>query len=220
MPLGLFVYPVLQAADILLYKTTHVPVGDDQEQNLELVRDLSEKFNKHYLPYFIKPQTIKSSNPIAIRVKSLRKPEKKMSKSDNDQRSRINIVDSPDVIIDKCKKAVTDFTPNLTFDPENRPGVSNLISIHSLFTGLSPQQICDNHVKLNTGQYKLVLAEIIIEALRSVRVKYHHYISDELRLNEILTNGNTQAREIASQTLDDVMRIIGFKMTNKFVSFK
>ena len=134
VPLGLFLYPVLQSADILLYRATDIPVGEDNLQNIQIARQVCQKFNNRFGRYFPSPAAILSNDNTA-RLRSLRNPEKKMSKSDDDQKSCIYINDSPDEIRDKVKKCVTDSTKELFFDPENRPGVSNLILIHSSLTG-------------------------------------------------------------------------------------
>ena len=136
VPLGLFLYPVLQSADILLYRATDIPVGEDNLQNIQIARQVCQKFNNRFGRYFPSPAAILSNDNTA-RQRSLRNPEKKMSKSDDDQKSCIYINDSPDEIRDKVKKCVTDSTKELFFDPENRPGVSNLILIHSSLTGTS-----------------------------------------------------------------------------------
>ncbi|KAJ4439141.1 hypothetical protein ANN_15098 [Periplaneta americana] len=151
VPLGLYIYPVLQAADILLYRATQVPVGEDQTQNLQLVQHLAKIFNNRHGPTFPVPEAIMADSSIS-RLKSLRDPSKKMSKSDQDPRSRIEITDTPEDLLEKCKKAVTDFTSEVTFDPEKRPGVANLITIHSLFTGLDPAEVCKQARGLDTGR--------------------------------------------------------------------
>ncbi|PNF20689.1 Tryptophan--tRNA ligase, mitochondrial [Cryptotermes secundus] len=156
VPLGLYVYPVLQAADILLYRATHVPVGEDQTHNLELVQHLAKIFNNRYGHTFPIPKAVVADSSIS-RLKSLRDPSKKMSKSEQDPKSRIEITDTPDDILEKCKKALTDFTSEITFDPEKRPGVANLITIHSLFTGLDPAEICEQNIGLDTGRENFYL---------------------------------------------------------------
>ncbi|KAG5325148.1 SYWM protein, partial [Pseudoatta argentina] len=149
VPLGLYIYPVLQTADILLYKT-HVPVGQDQAQHIQLAQDLVQIFNRQFGQTFPVPRTL--INGPSQRIKSLRDPTKKMSKSHTDSKSRLNLLDEPDKLLEKVKKAVTDFTSEVTYDPEKRPGVANLINIHSLFTGQTTEEICKEAVGLNTGQ--------------------------------------------------------------------
>ena len=143
VPLGLFIYPVLQAADILLYKATRVPVGEDNLQNLQVARDLRQKFNRHFYQsksFFPQPEPILPDST-AARLRSLRNPEKKMSKSDPDTKSCIYLTDSPDVIAGKVKACVTDSTKELTLCPETRPGVANLMVILSELRGTTPEQV-------------------------------------------------------------------------------
>ncbi|CAB3381191.1 Hypothetical predicted protein [Cloeon dipterum] len=134
IPLGLFIYPVLQSADIMLYKATHVPVGEDQLQHIQLAQHLGNTFNARYGHTFPPIKAMVEESGVA-RLRSLRNPEKKMSKSDPDPKSRISLVDEPKVIVEKCKKAITDFTSEVTYDPEGRRGVATLIDLVSLCTG-------------------------------------------------------------------------------------
>lgn len=206
----MLLYPVLQTADILLYKAQEVPVGEDQTAHLNLARDLAHKFNVKYGQVFPEIRPIYSTHLTASRIKNLRDPSKKMSKSDLDVKGRIDISDSPEVIREKCKKALTDFTSAVTFDPVQRPGVSNLISLHSLFTQKSTQTICDEASSLTTAQYKLVLADVIIEALAPIRTKIDQLMKEELFLKETLSKGAAKANEMASSTLQQVFKCIGF----------
>lgn len=139
IPLGLFIYPVLQAADILLYKASSVPVGEDNLQNLQIAQHLAHKYNRT-TPLFPRPEAILPDNT-AARLRSLRSPEHKMSKSDPDPLACIFLSDTPDVLVKKVKASVTDTTKELYYDPVTRPGVSNLITIHSLMTGQSPEEV-------------------------------------------------------------------------------
>ncbi|XP_040575066.1 tryptophan--tRNA ligase, mitochondrial [Lepeophtheirus salmonis] len=208
-PLGLLIYPVLQCADILLYKGTKVPIGEDNLQNLEIARSLCRTFNRTYKQnYFPEPVPILSQT--SSKIKNLRNPSKKMSKSDKDTKSCIYISDSPDIILEKCKKAVTDSTSELTYDPENRPGVSNLLLIHSSIKDEPVEKIVREYSNYETGSYKKVLADELIEHLRPVRDKYNYYMNHQDHLLETLENGNNSAREIASQTMKDVKSIVGF----------
>lgn len=142
--MGLFIYPVLQAADILLYKASSVPVGEDNLQNLQIAQHLAHKFNRTFCPpttpLFPRPEAILPDNT-AARLRSLRSPEHKMSKSDPDPLACIFLSDTPDVLVKKVKASVTDTTKELYYDPVTRPGVSNLITIHSLMTGQSPEEV-------------------------------------------------------------------------------
>ncbi|XP_021917232.1 tryptophan--tRNA ligase, mitochondrial isoform X2 [Zootermopsis nevadensis] len=208
IPLGLYVYPVLQAADILLYRATHIPVGEDQVHNLQLVQHLAKIFNNRYGHTFPIPKAVIEDSSIS-RLKSLRDPSKKMSKSDQDPRSRVEVTDTPEDILEKCKKALTDFTSEVTFDPENRPGVSNLITIHSLFTGLQPAEICEQNVCLDTGRYKLVVAEVIQEKLAPLRQRVQEYMSEPQYIEQVLQKGSEKASVIAKQTWKDVKTRVG-----------
>lgn len=133
-----------------------------------------------------------------------------MSKSDPDTKSCIFITDPPEVVLEKCKKAVTDFIGQVTFDPVNRPGVSNLLSIHSGFTGETPDQICHSVRDLDTGQYKLHLAEVISESLQPIQAKIKYFEHHPNELDDILTKGADSARDIAQETMSQVRKVIGF----------
>jgi tryptophanyl-tRNA synthetase len=208
IPLGLFVYPVLQAADILLYKTTHVPVGEDQVQHLQLAQHLAKLFNYYYGETFPICHAIIAKDA-SSRIKSLRDPTKKMSKSDPDPKSCLMITDTPDLLLEKCKKSVTDFTSAVTFDPQIRPGVSNLLTIHSLISGKSIDTICQESSALNTGQYKLKVAESLIEHLDPIRRKIEDYLKNPEFLWKVLEEGNSRAAEVAQDTMKEVKRKVG-----------
>lgn len=208
IPLGLFVYPVLQAADIMLYKATHVPVGEDQVQHLQLAQHLARLFNHYYGETFPICHAIISQDA-SCRIKSLRDPLKKMSKSDPDPKSCLMITDTPDILLEKCKKAVTDFTSEVTYDPDSRPGVANLITIHSLMSGKSPEEICQESLGINTGQYKLKVAEALIEHLNPIRTKIEDYLKNPEYLWKILEDGNDKACEIAEKTMKEVKSKVG-----------
>lgn len=203
VPLGLYIYPVLQAADVLLYKATHVPVGQDQAQHIQLAQDLVQIFNRQFGQTFPVPHALISDGP-SQRIKSLRDPTKKMSKSDMDPKSRLSLLDEPDVLLEKMKKAVTDFTSEVTYEPEKRPGVANLINIHSLLTGKTPEEVCMEAVGLNTGQYKLVLADIVIEKLSPIRKDILRLIREPAYLDEILKEGAERATELATHCWTEV----------------
>ncbi|XP_065079430.1 tryptophan--tRNA ligase, mitochondrial isoform X2 [Ochlerotatus camptorhynchus] len=170
IPLGLYIYPVLQAADIMLYKATHVPVGEDQIQHLQMAQSLARAFNNRFGTTFPSCEPI-ISDDTSCRLKSLRDPTKKMSKSDPDPKACIMLTDNGKEIVEKIKKSVTDFTSEVTFEPETRPGVANLITIHSLASGKTPQQICQEAKGLNTGQYKQHVADALVEHLNPIRVR-------------------------------------------------
>ncbi|XP_026667194.1 tryptophan--tRNA ligase, mitochondrial isoform X3 [Ceratina calcarata] len=210
IPLSLYIYPVLQAADILLYKATHIPVGQDQVQHIQLAQELAVKFNKRYGDTFPVPHSLVNEDA-SQRIKSLRDPTKKMSKSSQDEKSKIEILDEPDVIREKIKKAVTDCTSRVTYEPETRPGVSNLVIIHSMLTGKSPDEICPEVESLDTGKYKMVVAEIVIEKLTPLREEFLRLIREPIYLQEVLKTGTDKAMEIASDCWYEVQSKIGFE---------
>lgn len=210
--LGLFSYPVLQAADILIYKATHVPVGDDQSQHLELTRTLAENFNKLYKTnYFPLPNTLLAPSK---KILSLTSPEqKKMSKSDTNQDGVIYVNDTPDEIARKIKKARTDsITDRFNYDPHTRPGVSNLINIVSGIRQLSPQEI-ETEVSQykNYSDFKNYITEAVVEELRTPRQKFEQYMENPAYLESVVTSGTAKASEITQKTIDDVMKIMGFR---------
>ncbi|XP_076682860.1 tryptophanyl-tRNA synthetase, mitochondrial isoform X3 [Andrena cerasifolii] len=213
IPLGLYVYPVLQAADILLYsicsRATHVPVGQDQHQHIQLAQDLAISFNKKFGETFPVPHSLLNDNA-GQRIKSLRDPLKKMSKSSKDPKTRIEILDEPNILLEKVKKAVTDCTSKVTYEPESRPGVSNLITIHSMLTGKTTDQICLEMQELDTGMYKLVLADVIIEELSPIREEYAKLIVEPAYLQQVLRDGTEKATEIATDCWHQVRDKIGF----------
>ncbi|XP_073473624.1 tryptophan--tRNA ligase, mitochondrial [Aquarana catesbeiana] len=205
---GLFTYPVLQAADILLYKSTHVPVGDDQLQHLELTQDTARIFNHRYGQFFPIPKTLTTTSK---KIHSLRDPSAKMSKSDPQKLATVRLTDSPDEISLKFRKAVTDFTSEVTYDPEGRPGVSNLVAIHSAVTGLTPEDVVEQSRGLETAQYKLVVAEAVIEKLTPIRGEIQRLRADEGFLRVVLNQGAVRAREVAAPVYDAVCRLVGFR---------
>ncbi|XP_067647376.1 tryptophan--tRNA ligase, mitochondrial isoform X2 [Eurosta solidaginis] len=208
MPLGLFVYPVLQAADIMLYKATHVPVGEDQVQHIQLTQHLANTFNRIYGNTFPICHAV-ISDKSAARIRSLRDPSKKMSKSDPDPKAVINLTDDADTIVEKVKKAVTDFCSDVHYNPDTRQGVSNLISIHSLLTGKSVQQICDEAKSIDTGKYKMRVAEQIVEHLRPIRNKINQQLVRRNELVYLLEMGAEKAREQAVITMAEVKQKLG-----------
>ncbi|GIX92806.1 tryptophan--tRNA ligase, mitochondrial [Caerostris extrusa] len=207
VPLGLYIYPILQSADILMYKATEVPVGEDQLQHIQLSQHLAKLFNNRYGKIFPVPNAIVDEN--CARIKSLRHPEKKMSKSDYNVRSRINLTDSPDDILKKIKRAVTDFTSEVTYDAEQRPGVSNLVLMHSLCTGKSFESICKESDNLDTSQYKLIVAEAIIEYLKPIQTEFQRLMAEPSHIIQILEKGSENASKVAQQTIQEVKKLVG-----------
>lgn len=150
----------------------------------------------------------------SARLKSLRDCTKKMSKSDPDPKSAIYLTDSPKQILEKIKKGITDFTSEVTFDPESRPGVANLITIHSLATGMSPEAICESAKGIDTGKYKFKVAEALIEHLKPIREKVEDYLNHPEFLEQILVEGNKKASKIAEATLTEVKEKVGLRNLN------
>jgi tryptophanyl-tRNA synthetase len=205
---GLFTYPVLMAADILLYNADVVPVGDDQKQHLELTRDIAgavnRKFNKQILQI---PEPLIQG--VATRVMSLRDGTKKMSKSDESDASRINLTDSPDLIIKKLKKSKTDSITDISYDMDNRPEVSNLINIYSSLSCLSIEEIVNRYNSQGFAEFKLDLADIIIERLSPINVEYQKIIQDKTYIKSVLEIGAEKAKKTARRTCDAVAREFG-----------
>lgn len=201
---GLLMYPVLMAADILLYQTDLVPVGQDQKQHLELTRDLAERFNRDFGETFRIPEPY--IPPAGAKIGSLQEPEKKMSKSDENLNGSIFLLDDADAITKKIKRAVTDSGTDIKFDPE-RPAITNLLTIYQLLTGKSADE-CERHfADAGYGQFKTELAETVVEFLRPFQERVHEY--DDATLDEILRSGAEKARSIAHETLADVYGKMG-----------
>lgn len=205
---GLFTYPVLMAADILLYQADLVPVGDDQKQHIELARDVAIRFNGSYGDTFTVPDGF--IPPAGKRIMSLADPTKKMSKSDENPGGYVAILDKPDVIIKKFKRAVTDSDTEVRYDPENKPGVSNLMSIYSCFTGKSNEDIEKEFEGRGYGDFKSAVGETCADCLRPVQAKFAELMSDKAYLGEVMKNGAADASKIAGRTLGKVYKKVGF----------
>jgi tryptophanyl-tRNA synthetase len=212
--LGLFSYPVLQAADILLYGTTHVPVGEDQAQHLEFAREVANSFNHTFsysneAPVLIAPQTILSP---AKRVMSLKEPAKKMSKSDPDLRSRILITDSKDEIYKKINGAKTDSIEGISYDRAQRPGVSNLIDILCYMDEsiiLSPEEVARDMQNVSMRALKEKTADSVEKNIGPIRERYNDIMSREGTLATIADEGAEKARNLAIPRLTEVKRAMG-----------
>lgn len=182
--LGLYAYPVLMAADILLYHATLVPVGDDQTQHVELVRDIAGAFNRNFaVEYFKLPDVI--NNKVALRIMSLRDGRKKMSKSDESDYSRINMTDSEDVIMQKIRKAKTDAMEGIYFDEEKRPEISNLLNIYAAFTNESVEQAVKKFGSYKTSQFKEELAQVITHHLQPIQKEANIFLQDKPQLYKL-----------------------------------
>ncbi len=204
---GLFTYPVLMAADILLYQADLVPVGEDQRQHLEITRDIAERFNKLYGKTFVIPDAYVRKE--SARIMGLQNPESKMSKSATNLNDVIFLEDEPEVILKKFKKAVTDSENKVKFDPENKPGVSNLMQIYSAITNKSMDKIESEFYGKGYGDFKMAVANSVIDKLKPVQEKYKQILEDKDYLEKIYTKGAENARKIASKTLEDVKQKIG-----------
>ena len=207
--LGLYSYPVLMAADILLYRADLVPVGEDQKQHLELTRDLAGAFNRRYNCEYFKlpePMILKAVK----RIMSLQDGTKKMSKSDESDLSRINLEDSAEVILKKVKKAKTDSLATIAFD-ENRPEIYNLLNIFAACSNKSPQDLAKEYETAGNGKFKTDLAESLIEKLRPIQENLVRFKQDQNYIKKVLENGKNQAQEIAAKTRDEVFSIVGLK---------
>ena len=204
---GLFTYPVLMAADILLYQTDIVPVGEDQKQHLELARDLAERFNTRYSETFKVPDPMISE--FGARIMSLQEPTKKMSKSDSDVNSFILLLDDDATIKRKIKRAVTDSLGVVKYCDE-QPGVKNLLTIYSKFTGKSIKEIESDYEGKGYGDFKNDLAEVVADGLRPIREKANGLIENKDQLESIYTEGAEKAEKIARKTLRKVYKKIGF----------
>jgi tryptophanyl-tRNA synthetase len=207
---GLFAYPVLQAADVLLYQASHVPVGDDQKQHLELARDIATKFNTDFgLDLFTLPEPI--IPPAAARIMSLRDGSAKMSKSDPSDMSRINLTDDADMIMQKIRKAKTDAEP-LPDDPaslEGRPEARNLVGIYAALSNATPAAVLGSYAGQGFGAFKPALGELLIETLGPIRQRLEDLRSDPAELDALLGRGAASAAAIAAPTLAGAYRAMG-----------
>ena len=209
---GLFIYPNLMAADILLYKATHVPVGDDQKQHLELTRDIAQKFNRDYEcdGFFPIPEPIIDKN--ISRIMSLKNGEQKMSKSDPSDYSRISLTDSADQIEKKIKKAKTADTPmpDTNEDVSKLLEVNNLLNIFSGFSEIDKSKLIEKYKGQNFSNFKNNLAEVIIEHIKPISKEIDKLMSDKAYLNQIILSGAEKASEKANVTIKEVYDIVGF----------
>ena len=207
---GLFAYPVLQAADVLLYKATHVPVGEDQKQHLELARDIAAKFNTDFeVELFTLPEPI--IPPAAARIMSLRDGTAKMSKSDPSDMSRINLTDDAETIVQKIRKAKTDAEP-LPDDPaalEGRAEARNLVGIYGALSDASPADVLRQHAGQGFGAFKPALAELLVETLRPIKARLDQLNSDPAELDRLLAIGAGRATELAGPTLAGAYAALG-----------
>ena len=207
---GLYDYPVLMAADILLYQANLVPVGDDQRQHIEITRDIAERFNSLYGTTFTLPDGYFPK--AGARVMSLQDPSKKMSKSDDNPNNVIRLLEDPASIIKKLKRAVTDSDnpPVIAYDWDKKPGVSNLLELMSASTGRSVEDLVDHFKGQMYGTFKSEVGDAVVDMVEHIQKRYNEIRADDGYLNEILKHGAQKASERAQKTLDDVYRKIGF----------
>ena len=209
--LGLYSYPVLMASDILLYRSTHVPVGEDQKQHLELSRDVAQSFNRSYgVNFFPVPEPLILGN--AKRVMSLKNGLNKMSKSDKSDQSRINLLDDADIISKKIRKSKTDSLPfpNDKASLEDRPEIQNLINIYSSLTEMDIEKILLKYSQKNFSIFKNDLANVVVEHLSKITYETKKILNDKSYLKNILTVGSEKANDIASVNIKKIKEIVGF----------
>jgi len=203
---GVFDYPALMAADILLYKTDVVPIGEDQKQHVELARDAAQRFNNIYGETFVLPEP--QMGDVGARIMGLDDPTKKMSKSDEGPNHAIALLDKPDVIRKKIMRATTDSKTDVVFD-ESRPGIYNLLTIYQAFTGMEKEKIEAQFTGKGYGEFKQALAEVIIEGLRPLQERYKVFTDDPHQLDVILAEGAAKAQPLAQKMLDEVKKRVG-----------
>ncbi|QLE55519.1 tryptophan--tRNA ligase [Nostoc sp. TCL26-01] len=210
---GLLIYPVLMAADILLYQADKVPVGEDQKQHLELTRDIVNRFNHQFAkdqPVLKLPAPLISKE--GARVMSLTDGTRKMSKSDPSELSRINLLDTPDQITNKIKRCKTDPIRGLTFDDPERPECDNLLTLYMLLSGKTKQAVATECQDMGWGQFKPLFTETVINALKPIQDKYQEITADKSYLESVLRDGREKAEAVANQTLTDVKAALGYSM--------
>lgn len=205
---GLFGYPILQVADILLFQTDLVPIGEDQRQHLELTRDIAIRFNNLYSPTF---QVTDMLIPkVGGRVMSLSEPTKKMSKSDGDVNGYIDLLDKPEVILRKIKRAVTDSDNTILYDPKNKPGVSNLLEIYSIMTDASLDDTLKSFDGVTSyGVFKQTVADAVIAKIEPIQNEYDKIVADKAYVDQMMAKGADSAERVAGKTLSKVMKKVG-----------
>jgi tryptophanyl-tRNA synthetase len=204
---GLFTYPILQAADILLYQPDFVPVGEDQRQHVELTRDIAQRFNSKYKEIFNipKPEIIKS----LAKINDLQDPTAKMSKSASSMAGVIELLDTPEATLKKFKSSVTDNGKEIKFDEKLKPGISNLLTIHSALSGKSISDLESEFSGKGYGDFKAAVAEVVIAKLEPISKRTNELMDDPAELSRVLSNGAQKASEVASTTLKAAYSAIG-----------
>lgn len=206
--MGLMDYPVLMAADILLYQADYVPVGEDQRQHLEITRDIATRFNNAYSPTFTVPQGI--FRKVGAKINDLQEPTKKMSKSGENPNGAIFLSDDKDTIMRKFKRAITDSDGEIRYDPVSKPGVSNLLSIYSVFAGKSVEEAVLEFQGKGYGEFKLAVGETVASKLEPIQAEQAKLLANKDYLNQVLISGAQRANAIARKTLSKVYKKIGF----------
>ena len=203
---GLFTYPVLMASDILIYDTDYVPVGIDQKQHVELTRDLAERFNNKYGKTFKVPEPLIRKE--GTKIMDLVDPNKKMSKSSENQKGVIRLLDDVDIIRKKIMSATTDSEMEVKYDPENKPGISNLINIYSCLSKLSIKEIESKFEGANYGTFKKDVADLVVSHIKDIQEKYSKIINSDI-LDEVLDKGREKTKEIAKSKYLEVKEKVG-----------
>lgn len=204
---GLFTYPMLQAADILLYQPHYVPVGEDQRQHIELTRDLAGRFNSRYGQTFQIPEAYILKT--AAKINDIQEPTAKMSKSSGSGAGVIEIMDTPEANLKKIKSAVTDAGREVKFDVVEKPGISNLLTIHSALSGRTISDLENEFAGKGYGDFKTAVAEVVVEYLRPIRAKAVELLEDEKHLLDILHQGSAKARVVAQETVNLTYKNLG-----------
>jgi tryptophanyl-tRNA synthetase len=204
---GLFTYPILQAADITLYQADRVPVGEDQRQHLELTRDLAQRFNNRFGPTFVVPEPHIVAE--TAKITDLQEPTAKMSKSLPPQ-GTIYLLDDPSVTAKKIRSAVTDSGRDIVYDEEAKPGIANLLTIHSALTGRTIAELEQAYAGKGYGALKGDLADVVVEFVTPIQERTRAYLDDEAALDEVLAAGAERARAVAMETMAAVRERVGF----------
>jgi len=204
---GLFTYPMLQAADILLYQAHYVPVGEDQRQHIELTRDLAGRFNARYGQTFQLPEAYILKT--AAKINDIQEPTAKMSKSAGSAAGVIEIMDTPEANLKKIKSAMTDAGREVKYDVAEKPGISNLLTIHSALSGRTIAELENEFDGKGYGDFKAAVADVVVEYLRPIRAKAMELLEDEKHLRQILHQGSEKARAVAQETIENTYKNLG-----------
>jgi tryptophanyl-tRNA synthetase len=206
LSVGFYTYPVLMAADIVMYDAEYVPVGEDQVQHVELARDIVQRFNKRYGNKLIMPEPIVPK--IGARIKDLQEPTKKMSKSDGECKGSILLLDDEKIVRKKVMSAITDSDNLVKYDVKNKPGISNLITIYSSLSDLSIKEVETEFIDKNYGEFKTAVADKIVEVLKPIQDKYYEYINSDM-IDEVLDQGIKKVTVIAQKKCELIAKAVG-----------